>query len=633
MKSKIICLLICIASVISLLASCGTPACEAHADEDKNRACDNCGIPVYTVVERVPTDEAAVEMVVTPIPTDKKLGDLYKTDYEENPKVGDFTLIEDFTLGDVINRFDNDRYIFYGYTEQTAGTETTLENWTDTSYPTGYLDDDKYIDHWCIYDVLGGETCFSLAGREYTIQELWDGHVDDVSCTESMGEFLNMREYRWTKDENGYWSQKEIDTYRFFNGDLIISSEETGVDSDLSFSWYGDRNGIEYYEISGNMYAISFDEDKIIHKEDMDSFVFRPDFDYVTDTHGYLYSGGKLLVYDLSKWIECVYSYELPDGASYFYLADGNILIQRVVILPDSAKNYDYTDGTKYDLVYTLIDPIAKTETEIEFGYYVNYSDVYVDDYGFVDSVKNILNVSIIENKNLGKKVDLACDSSLGIIAEIDAVLPELVESVILVADGVFMGDIVYGDGSLVTALFDAEGNRLATLPEKAILSNGVIVVEDKYYDMKLDKLFDLNADPEHPYSYAGMLDGALLVADDEGQYYCKPGNELVPVMDYTNVPSSDGIDTPELPDPILVQRPIMHSGVLFVVETSSTTLVEGTPVTTYTYTVYNQEIEKVLEIDYFVDDMNLIYSNVNDDRSVILTDDEGNLYISKTAA
>ena len=69
MKRKIICLFLVIACLTTLLVSCkNDDVCEGHVDADKNTACDLCGVPVITLIEKVPTEPNVVDMVVSAIP-------------------------------------------------------------------------------------------------------------------------------------------------------------------------------------------------------------------------------------------------------------------------------------------------------------------------------------------------------------------------------------------------------------------------------------------------------------------------------------------------------------------------------------------------------------------------------------
>ena len=87
MKCKIISLIICVACLISVLASCSNgkvEVCETCVDADRNAACDVCGTTVVTVVEKVPTEEQAVDMVVSAIPNTATLGDVIALTVSEN---------------------------------------------------------------------------------------------------------------------------------------------------------------------------------------------------------------------------------------------------------------------------------------------------------------------------------------------------------------------------------------------------------------------------------------------------------------------------------------------------------------------------------------------------------------------
>ena len=635
---KIICLVICIACIMTMLASCGAEKCEAHVDADKNSACDNCGIPVYTVIEKVPTEEEIVDMIVSAIPNNSTIGSIWAFEDESEAPVGELVKVDALDkYNDAVDKYQLDdafTLIGFSYTTQVAGNDTTEETWDDELDPDGYLLDDEFKDTTVVYNILAGKTVYEYTTDVYTLEDVDAGHVDDVEDIKLVSEIFieaKIREYTYI-EEDEYWDWEIVYEYYLIDGTKLSTSKDTNEDGSRNLAEDFDTDDeFAYVTIGNTRYAYDLETCKVVGQGDADSFVYRPEFDFRTDAYGYVEDYDKVYVFDLTKWLECVYSYEIPSGADYWVLANGNILIQKDVILPESAKNYDYTDGVrKYDITYTMVDVAAKTETAIEFGYYILDVDLAEDGEGYAASVKNLLTVYEIENKNLGDIIYLACDDSLGIIADKEAALPEFVNYVTAIADGVFLGTVQYGEGSSVSKLFDANGNVLATLPSGVDVYPGAKCIElnGKYYDFTMNLIFDPLADEEAPFSFIAIWNEFSILSKGDDYYYWNASLEApVMIAKATNVvvagPDEDPIPAP---NPIIEQELVdWYEPSYFVIKTTTTTAaeVEGDPdEITYKYEVFNSANQLILESETAVD------VNADGDYAVAL-DQDGHYYIA----
>ncbi len=639
MKRKIICLAICVACLMTVLASCGGTACEAHVDADKNSVCDNCGTPVVTIVEKVPTEEEVVDMIVAAIPEGATLGNVYATTVDKNLLSGEFEAKEN--LSQEVEMLTG-RLVYYMYMLQVAGKDTTAENWptedkwTDTENEwtaDGYLDDDKYTATFAVYDLLAKKDVFSFTTETFATEEdtehmnyVRDIVLHDTNRYDDIDEnlFFVVTTVTWTeeKEENedeGTWTYEATDAYYFLNGTKFL--DEADVDEDESFyiprEYSNNGQGVAYILVDETVYAIDDETYAILESAHESTMIERPRFNYRTDAYGLVVQDREIFVYDLTKWIECVYSYEVPVGADRFFLDNGNILVQESVILPESAVNYDYTDGRyKYDLVHTLVDIANKTETNLEFGYYVaRRVDKNTVNPESADSVKNILEVKVISNKNLGKTLKLAFDDALAIIAEYDAILPEFVYEVELIADGVFKGDVVYGEGSAVTKLFNAKGEELATLPNSAAIYGTYIINEYKFYDFTMKLLFDPAAAEGDEDDYVIMArydEYVLLLKGDDYYYWNATLAAPVCIVDDTNVemvPSAEDatVLVPTNPNPLKEQYLVDDNESYYIIRTitTTTTAVEGADpeVDVVTeYVLYNAQGTEIFKSEKVID-------------------------------
>lgn len=168
------------------------------------------------------------------------------------------------------------------------------------------------------------------------------------------------------------WTAKyDTDLYGY------VSEDGTAYADAWKLEEYDEYRNPEYAYITydGNIYLINKETGELIPGGSALTFIDRPAFDYANDAFGYVVDEYTLYVYDLSQWLECVYTYTIPgyyEDVDIFLLENGNLLLQTVIELPYNAVSFDIQDTySKYDIVYILIDPAAKTATEVEFGYLI----------------------------------------------------------------------------------------------------------------------------------------------------------------------------------------------------------------------------------------------------------------------
>ena len=367
MKLRILAILTALLCFATLLVGCDkdVPPCETHVDADKNAICDGCNRAVITIVEELPYEEPVVDMVVKPIPTDKVLTDYVSSEPEYQTPVLSGTLTEvEKPEGNIQDTAEGNRYCYiYNFVEEEN--ELTLI----TEYTKTYTVWDSYTD----------KTLFT-ATVEYDEN---DYDVPTYDVTLGYGYFV-VHYNAWVEME-GF-----VNEYTYYNyaGDEIYTSETEMYDiNDYDYT-------VNYWYFAEETLAIDTETYTVIHQDAANVFVERPVFDYTTENYGVCEVDGKYLVYDLNKWIDCVYAYTVPsayENVSVWAIAEDKLLVQAYEPLMETAINFDVEfAGDKYDIHYTVIDLVAKTATEKEFGYVIG--DVTVETYGMTEAkVKSIL--------------------------------------------------------------------------------------------------------------------------------------------------------------------------------------------------------------------------------------------------
>ncbi len=575
-KSKIIALLMATACAATVFAGCDKDAtCKKHADADKNGYCDSCKQAVITITEQLPAEkEEVVEMVVNPIPTGVKASEYIgpKSDAETALLKG-VELLEVFEGKSVLNR--NTAVGLYA-----LGTRETVSDDGTTK---------TYKNVMEVYSAIAKKVIYTCETEAYAEGE---SPLNNVELTLN-NYYFKAVEARWiegtTDEPMGHYEYKTV--IYSIAGDKMYETN-TGLDDyDV---WYKDSAGYTYIEVEDKLFVVDQETEKLVTIDgvptDPNFYVKRPDFDEVKGNYGYVFENDTVWVYDLTKWISCVYYMQIPSywmDYEMLVLDNGKLLVQYKKTLPDSAVNYDVQDGVKMDLVQMIIDPATGEATEKELGYMVKPLDGY--DLGkYNDKAKNVVYLIPIEYKafNDNARFEAVIDSDLNILY---AHKPTLVGQDLYmfeyVAENVYRTTIDYGSGVTVDMFVDGEGKEIAKIPTNASSFAGLVWVGDKVYDYDIKTvLLELSEydDYEVQSDYA-ILTKEVEVEDDSGTttvteyYFYKPG---------MNAPTKIDGEVLNAADPYYVVK----------VEKEVTTD-EGTE-TVVEYVMYNALNEKVATFD-----------------------------------
>ena len=471
MKTKLILLIISILCLSVLLVACDEP-CETHVDEngdaacdvcgeavetqtesetetetetegicdhtdvDADKLCDNCGKAVVVIVERVPVEtETAVDMIVNPIPDDVNLEDYINTTLPTH------------------------EYLSEG--SKLSG----IQAWHG-SYLFIKTEDENYYSY-DVYDVANGEYVWDSTFIFDTDHIKWT--TKEVTLKDN---WFVVQTVEWKRNETG-----EIVEGKRTIQILTYALDEIGVAHVVGLEGEGEyvepvTNYVEgdqecYVSYQGKIFVIDPATGKIIHTDDPDTYIERPEFDVVNGHYGYVFDyemayddNGEayesavkgIYVYDTDFWVKSVYSYEVAsyqENANITVLSNGNILVWYYKALPDSAVSYDFLWGVdKYDLI--VVSPVVD---------------------GYVDYNQNI---------------SLIVDGSLNIICKLPF------SNVDLIDDGLFIDYIHYNDDTFACEIVNAKGEHIAYLPENGNYNLGYKRVGDKLYGYDNELLIDL---------------------------------------------------------------------------------------------------------------------------------------------
>ena len=620
MTRKIVCLLLAMFCLVAVFASCDSKdvpeetteietqvVCEAHVDADKNLFCDTCQTPVLTIIEKVPTEEEIVDTIVSAIPSDATIKTIYNcsvpatTPLPEASQIGNWRH-EGQSIGSTV--------YFVHYIS------------VDESNPENRI----YTDVKKIYDVALGKDVVPEMRSEYSdsrdpsekfnVSLISSPYGQVVGFTIEAGNLT----YDYELDYS-YYNYKT--TYYTLSGKII--QNEDAVEGEYLNVAGADTNGDFTYVTLGNTtFVIDNATYDIVHSELSSKFVERPTFYDVVGNYGYVLRNNRVLVYDLTKWIDCVFSYDISsaraDQAELFVLNNGNALIQSFIRLPNSSVNYDVTvGGEKYDVCYTLINVTEKTATDVELGYYIDDIEIVAndDDNAFSSAVKNVISVTTIENKMLGHDLILFADDDLKILGENGAIMPDAkIESFELIATNRFVGTVVYGEGSSVRILYNESGAPIATLPNAAIIKTDFIYENGRFYDFDMKLLLDAS---ERNMNVVTVYPTYALLQDENYVTYYYSTSTREPVQ----VAAAADFSVEELTYPVVGTSLIDATADYFVVKT--TTYPAPGEITQYTYKIYNSKNNLILNCESIgVSDIEVL-----GDIAVIVLND-GNVYIAK---
>ncbi len=468
MKLRILAILTALLCFATLLVGCDkdVPPCETHVDADKNAICDGCKRAVITIVEELPYEEPVVDMVVKPIPTDKVLTDYVSSEPEYQIPVLSGTLTEvEKPEGDIQDTAEGDRYC-YIYNFVAEENELTLI----TEYTKTYTVWDSYTD----------KTLFT-ATVEYD-----ENDYDVAAYDVTLGYGFFIVHYHAWEDMEGY-----VNEYTYYNyaGDEIYTSETEMYDiNDYDYA-------VNYWYFAEETLAIDTETYTVIYQDAANTFVERPVFDYTTENYGVCEVNGKYLVYDLNKWIDCVYAYTLPstyENVSVWAIAEDKLLVQAFEPLMASSINFDVeVDGAKYDIRYTVIDLATKTAAEKEFGYVIG--DVSLDFSGMTENVKTLVLVNEIADKKVDENKEhvFAIDANLDIVFAYEPMhLAQDGYALIPVGNGLFLATLKFADNTEVEVIMDKDGFK-NYLPRDYEVTLGMLEIDGVFYDFTLQEVYD----------------------------------------------------------------------------------------------------------------------------------------------
>lgn len=562
--------------------------CEVHTDANADKVCDVCKYALVYISELVsPEQETHADMEVSPIPESAELSDFINVEFEDG-----FLTTAQKLEGRVVDA----RYIYA---------------FRMTVQKVAIYNEEGRVIRYIIRDYDTLETIISVDTSEfYQIDvQLNDYYIEVRRISEFEASFANYtysgqsigEEYKWVFSEDG----ETLDSYYYDN---------------VCLYYIYDDSRIVYLEDSKDVvYAIDGETRNILHKDNYDSFIMRPEFDIVVGNYGYVYDLmlDTVYVYDLDKWISCVMSYEFPsynENDDWFVLNNGNILVQAYVELAADSVNFDVlAGGDKYDIVYTLIDVKNKQIRNVEFGYYIQRAYSLKGSDTFTGKAENMFVVYPINNDRLNTNDEkhLIVDNDLTINCDVTDFVEK---NGSLIADGLFLGKHSYQNSSIyLDKIFGLDGKEI-TLPASAILKDNYIIYRNAIYSLEMQLLLDPFKD--NAYTYVDYRDSYVMltkeIVDEDFNityeyYYYDPS-----VKDATPVKFADNATI------------VGNNDSLIVLEIEYYVMEEGTERLEYRYEVRNAKNQFL-----FTDNSPVWYFN-NCESYVEIYLDNGDIYIAK---
>ena len=491
--------------------------CAPHKDENADKICDVCNNAIVVLYEQItPEEEKRVDMAVSSIPENVNLQDFVNTTVEQPPKV---TMINELDIDEIVDTEEN----VWAY------------------YSTVIVSDEESYRCYSVYDFEKGKnllpnvilsTQSNASNKIKTIDIELEKYYFTVTVS-----FLNV-EYGY---DYGYENDSISITHYTYAGEEICDfSWSVNSSSQSLMEWYEDvrvesydLNDVTYVTFDGKIWAFDSETKEILLKEESPlTLVHRPEFDSVCEgKYGYVEKDGKIFVYDLNSWIECVYSYDIPKDYfwnTWFALADGNVLLQGLIHLPSDAVSYDFIQtGSKFDIAYMLLDAAKKSATPVEFGYFISTIESPSEDI-FTDKVANVATINPIVDDMLSDEIKIvALNNDLTIEADLTDVLEYQ-----LVNNGVFYKCENLDELAFADYIVDVNGNEVAYVPYDAEIKENYIAYDNKVYSFKMEERFDLS-------KYEVILEEAsfmILYSADEmrgGYYYYSIKENNLSALDY----------------------------------------------------------------------------------------------------
>lgn len=663
--------------------------CATHTDSDKDALCDACGKAIVVVKEEIPAEkEEKVDMVVNPIPTDAVASDYIVGTVEKEimPATG---WTQSAILKDLWDKEQKGEVSIAPQGAQPIDAQgallaisyKTVKESEDESVPTKYTDNilvydsvnDVEVYKWTSDEYEEGKTAkksiadfdrvnkggaLVLTCKEAEVKEDKDTTDPDDTVTMLTDKTLVYSTYMgkvfdyvtaaykegssyhdechvetingvfakivrtWKKDGNSY---DEETAYTFYlpNGQEIVTLDEITEEPTVEMT-----ANLAYITIEGKTYVYDMELTKL-HEEDKNLLIKRPAFDVENDKYGYVFDDENMYVYDLTKWLDCVYDFTMPSywkNANTFVLENGNILVQYERVLPAEAVSYDYLVGdTKYDLVYTIINVADGTQKNVEFGYKINEFMLGSDSDGaFTEKALNLVEVNPIEEQEINTNETLAfiVDNELNILYCFQPTLAGQSDEMELIANNRFLTTIGYAEGTEVEAIVNEKGELVAKLPSNAQIKEGYIKIGAKVYDFDMNEKLD-TAD----YDYAYFGDEHVYLTKDFDAVEATDTTEAVEAYTEAYI-YTIAMSAPKkiAGDATKVERPSYDEEWYQVAKTTIENEGEEDETTKTTYEVYNFNGELVGTFEFKVE----VYTEATDETPARLMLESGMLYFIK---
>ena len=563
MKLRIIAVLTALTSFATMFVGCNKeiPPCAEHVDANNDKLCDGCKRAVINIVEELPYEEPVVDMVVKTAPANAVFTDYVVSTLEEDELVlTGKAKKEEANVNELLMGEKSGRYFYY-YSQEVDETKDPVE----------------YSETYRVYDLVKGKDLFKKTVKS-NVENYYDRDTYSIS--------LDSMYFCVTKT-----SVDAPIEYTYYTYDLEASYTTNEQATSTSAS-----GGLTYVYFETKVLVLDSENYTIFDEYDgINTFVERPNFDYTTENYGICEVDDKLLVYDLGELIDCVYSFALPSShqdVSKWLLAGDKMLIQSYEPLLPTAVNFDIEkNGAKYDIHYTVVDFATKTATEQEFGYIIE--EVIVNNENMTELAKNmvIVNEVVDKKEDANKQHEFVIDEKLDILFEYKAMhIAQDGVNMTLVADGLFTADLKYADGTVVTAVFDAEGNFQNYMPRNYDVVLGMLHIDGAFYTYTLDTVFDY---AEKDYTLYAVFENYVifrLVEETD-----EPGVMMTTYYYYDGVMS----------EPAKISNKVVWANEYgYCTEKKTVVEEEGVEIDVYTYTLYNQNKEKIADFESAVENI-----------------------------
>ncbi len=571
--------------------------CETHKDENADKHCDVCGLAVITIIQNVePTPEERVDMVVNPLPENGNINDY--TSFFDNTTV--ISKVETTFSGNVVAGNN------HGYTYLTVPTKTIVGD-DEVTYNTHY-----------IINLETGAIVFEVSdiNSANTLSFLKDNVQINLHDY-----FFSLREsYPVLDPVTGVFTTYTNYKFYAYDGTTVLFDAAAAFEDLSIWGGYDEYllNDVHYFVFDETVYAFEAGTLDLLYTCNKIELVHRPEFDATTDKYGFVYMDNNLFVYDLSQWVECVYSYQIPsfyENAELFLIDNSRVLLQASVKLLNNSVSYDYiNNGDKYDLVYVVIDPTAKTNTEVEFGYYINDAEDwsegektlnYIEAYPIVNDRIDYNNLlTLITDKDLKITYATAKDNFYFVN-----------ETTLLVYEEISLGLTVK---KLVNA---ADGKLIAYVPDSAIVYDEYIYYDHTFYDFTMTAILDLEKEGFNiPGTYQINDRYALLTKVIPAPTIENPLETVVEHYIFT----ANGATKLDIPNFNSFVGDIREYG--FIASRNVAAINEfGNPVLNTVYTLYNAEGKEI-----FTSENYLYQSQISFGGTYVFTDNNNNIYLVK---